>query len=370
MRPTHWMRRALTRSLAAVAAITLTAGLAPAVALADGAIGATYVMSNQTTGNTVLIYDRAADGTITYSHSVATGGTGFGTGGDPLGSQGALTFGAGHLFAVNPGSNDVTMLEPKGGDLVAVDRVSSGGQQPVSVAVQGLLVYVLNAGGTPNISGFFLDPFRNKLVPLPNSQRALPGGATAAPAQISFGADGRTLVVTEKGTNTIDTFRLSPFGYASAGISHASSGLTPFGFSVTRRGYAIVSEAKSGAASSYDLEDNGDLEPVSKSVSSGQKAPCWLVTSRDGRFAFTANAGSGTISSYAIGADGTLTLGSAVDGVLAAPLDMALTADGQFLYVREGTGLVSGFHVQSDGSLVAVNSAGGIPTGAQGIAAR
>jgi len=333
--------------------------------------GAVYVLSNQSTANSVLVYGRDSNGNLTYSSSVPTGGTGAGgTGGDPLASQGSLTLGSGFLFAVNAGSNDVSMFAVKGAELVLLDRAPSGGKMPVSVAVHGFHVYVVNAGGTPNISGFVIDPVGGHLVPLPNSQRPLAGGTLAAPADISFAADGSVLLVSEKGTKLIDTYRVDFHGYASGPISHASSGVTPFGFSVTNRGYAIVSEAGSGAASSYEIDQDADLELVSGSVALGQKAPCWLVTTHDGRYAYTANAGSGTISSLGIAADGVLSLLNPAAGNLAAPLDLAVTGNSHFLYVRQGTGAVSGFRVAPDGSLKLVGSWTGIPAGAQGIAAR
>jgi 6-phosphogluconolactonase len=262
------------------------------------------------------------------------------------------------------------MFAVGGDDLVLLDRKPSGGQMPVSVAVNGFRVYVVNAGGTPNISGFAIDPIGGHLVPLPNSQRPLAGGTLAMPADISFDADGDVLLVSEKGTKLIDTYRLDFRGYASGPISHPSSGVTPFGFSVTNRGYAIVAEAGSGAVSSYEIDRNADLELVSGSVALSQSAPCWLVTTRDGRYAYTANAGSGTISSLGIAPDGALNLLNPAAGTLAAPLDLAMTGNSKFLYVRQGTGAVTGFRLAPDGVLTQIGSWTGVPAGAQGIAAR
>lgn len=75
--------------------------------------GAVYVMSNQPSGNSVLVYTRAANGTLTYAATYQTGGKGAGTGADPLGSQGALMLDSGFLLAVNAGSNDVSLLQSK-----------------------------------------------------------------------------------------------------------------------------------------------------------------------------------------------------------------------------------------------------------------
>ncbi|WP_233809670.1 lactonase family protein [Paraburkholderia sp. HP33-1] len=336
----------------------------------DGPQGAVYVLSNQLSGNSVIVFSRSANGTLTYAATYSTGGKGAGTGSDPLGSQGSLTLDSGFLLAVNAGSNDVSLFAIDGTKLTLLDREPSGGQMPVSVAVKGAIAYVLNAGGTPNISGYFVDAFGKHLVPLPGSQRLLAGGTTAQPAQVRFAPDGDELLVTEKGTQLIDTYSVGFTGYASTATPHASNGVTPFGFSVTARGFAIVSEAGSGSVSSYEVVNGKHLDSISASVHLGQTAPCWLVTTGDGRYAYTANAGSGTISSLQIGADGTLSLLNPAAGTLDAPLDMALSSRSKFLYVREGNGAVSGFRVMPDGTLEPIGAVTGVPSGAQGIAAR
>lgn len=64
--------------------------------------------------------------------------------------------------------------------LKVVGAFPSGGTEPVSIARYKDLVYVLNAGGTPNIAGFELDPDR-RLRMLAGSSRPLAGGAAAGP---------------------------------------------------------------------------------------------------------------------------------------------------------------------------------------------
>jgi 6-phosphogluconolactonase len=377
----NWIRSLTVRSLVAGAAgLALLAGAASAADPGQdspGAVqdspGAVYVLSNQSTANSVLVYRRDSNGSLAYSNSFPTGGTGAGTGSDPLSSQGSLTLGSGLLFAVNAGSNDVLMFAVTGTELVLLDKVPSGGQKPVSVAVNRFYVYVVNAGGTPNISpnisGFLIDTIGGHLVPLRNSQ-PLAGGALAMPGDIHFNADGSPLRQ-RRGNATHRHLSGYFLGYASGPISHHSSGVTPFGFSVTNRGYAIVSEAGSNAASSYEIDENGELKLVSGSVALvGQNAPCWLVTTRDGRYAYTANAGSGTISSLGIAPDGVLSLLNRAAATLAAPLDLAMTGNSKFLYVREGTGAVAGFQVAPDGRLTLIGFWTGLPAGAQGIAAR
>jgi len=337
--------------------------------MAHESAGAVFALTNQSPQNGVMVFDRASNGALTYAATFATGGAGAGTGGDPLGSQGAIVVHGNLLLAVNAGSNDVSLFRINGHQLVLLDTVPSGGQKPVSIATKGQLVYVLNAGGTPNISGFVVDSDEH-LVALPNSQRPLAGGTAAAPAEVHFGNDGESLLVTEKGTQMIDSYQLDVHGYAIGPSGSPANGAVPFGFDLTRRGFAIVSEAGAAAVSSYEVGDDGHLSAIAGPIALGESAPCWLVTSVDGQLAFVANAGSGTISTLHIAPDGSLSLANAAAGSLNAPLDMALSKDGHYLYARDANGSVTGFQVHTDGSLELVTSVSGIPAGAQGIAAR
>jgi DNA-binding beta-propeller fold protein YncE len=379
MSPSNPLRLLAARGALALAVLASFTG----AARADEDHGAVYVLSNQVASNSILVFDRAPDGTLSYEASVPTGGTGTGplaaSGApflDPLGSQGSLVLHDDLLFAVNAGSNEVSLFRLDDRQPVLVDKVASGGLKPVSIAVHGFFAYVLNQGSAttaPNVTGFVIDPVRNRLVPL-GVQSPLAGGNLANPAEVHFSASGDVLIVTEKGTNLIDTYRVGYRGELSQPASIASSGSTPFGFSVTRDDVLVVSDAASGAATSYAIGRTGALAPISGPVSNGgEAAPCWLVTTRDGHYAYEANAGSSTISSFAVSSGGTLTLindaAAAVGGGL---LDLAFDRDGRFLYIRDGSGTVAAYRTHADGSLTAVGTlpSGSLPTGAQGIAAR
>jgi hypothetical protein len=183
------------------------------------------------------------------------------------------------------------------------------------------------------------------------------------------------LVVTEKGTNLIDTFLVDE-GLAQPGLSFASSGTTPFGFAFGRDNIAIVSDAGSGpgtaAVTSYEADEDGNLVVVTPALGDTQTAACWVVVPRNGKFAYTSNTASGTISSYTVSDGGNLALLNVTAASTGSvPIDMALSNNSRFLYVRNaGNGTISGFRIGSDGSLTAVASTTGVPAGAQGIAAR
>jgi 6-phosphogluconolactonase len=306
-----------------------------------------------------------------------------------LDSQGALAlsdgrdrdFGDGgrRLFAVNAGGNSVSEFAAGREGLALLDTVPSGGVDPVSVTVSDGVLYVLNEGDQTspgNISGFRVD--RGGLAPIPNSTRPLSAASVSAP-QISFDRSGEELVVTEEATNLIDTYVVGRDGRARGPQSHPSSGQTPFGFAFTNKDDLIVSEAFGGAAnagalSSYELSPHGALAPISPSVHDDQSAPCWVVTTGNGRLAYTSNTGSGTISAYTVSHHGSLALLAAVAGSTgsgSAPVDIALSREDQFLYALDsGTHAISGFRLSADGTLTPLaDGPTGLPTGATGLLA-
>jgi 6-phosphogluconolactonase (cycloisomerase 2 family) len=284
---------------------------------------------------------------------------------------------------VNAGSDEISVFRIHHHGLVLTDKVPSGGEKPVSIAVHKNLVYVLNAGGSvggsDNIAGFTMT-HSGHLVPLPGSSRPLSTDSTG-PAQISFSPDGWTLVVTEKGTNSIDTFVVDYLGYADGPIVHPSEGETPFGFSFGKHHRLFVSEAfggmaDAGAASSYRLLPGGGLKVIDPSVPTTETATCWLVVSKTGRYAYTTNTGSGTVTGYRIGFFGALHLLDAdgvtgVTGAGSAPIDMSFSRNGRYLYtLNSGNGTLSAFRVAFDGSLDNFQTVPGIPEGANGLASR
>jgi 6-phosphogluconolactonase (cycloisomerase 2 family) len=345
-----------------------------------------YVLTNQV-DNTLAVFNRDAHGELTPAGEFSTGGAGDpvpqGTdpATDPLASQGALILDQGNqfLFAVNAGSNQISVLRVGNTELTLVGVFDSGGVRPISLALHQDLLYVLNEGGTPNITGFTVAE-DGTLTPLAGSTQTLIGDTAADPAQVGFSRDGTLLVVTEKAGNRLDTYTIDENGLPSAPIDNASNGMTPFGFAFNNHDDLIVSEAFGGtpnlsAASSYNASEDGVLSVISGSVPNSQTAACWIVTTNNGKTAFVSNTGSSTISSYQIGvSDGELTLINAVaadTGANSAPIDMALNNSSHFLLVQlGGSQSVACYRVERDGSLTLTDTEGGLPLGAQGIAAK
>ncbi|MFL5736796.1 MAG: lactonase family protein [Actinomycetota bacterium] len=367
-----------SRILAAILGSSLVLsflGVATSGASAANAAGAVYVLTNRTSGNAVLVFPRASDGTLSSPSKFGTGGTGTGAG---LGSQGAIALHGDRLYAASAGSDEITSfaVSNDGLTLTRIRTVASGGDMPISLTVSGSYLYVLNAGGDGNITGF-VGARSGKLYAIRHSTQPL-SGTGVGPAQISFADRGDVLVVTEKNTNLIDTYAVDDNGRATGPETTPSEGTTPFGFA-NRNDRLVVSEAAGGAAgattvSSYALDPGDTPHPVTSALASDQSSACWVAIARHTHYAYVANTGSGTITGLRMRKDDSVSLLDA-SGVTAttgaAPADLAVSNGSGFLYVRAGGGPeIDGYAIQNDGGLSPVGTPSGIPASAVGLASR
>lgn len=337
---------------------------------AERAVGSVYTMTNAPNGNEVAIFDRDGKGRLTLVGTVATGGIGSGGGLDQLASQGSLmlTHNKDWLLAVNAGSNEISVFRVTKDGLELVDKIASGGVFPTSLAVFRDLVYVLNAGGTPNITGFTLN-HKGHLRPIASSTRALPG---LLHSQVGFDPSGEMVLVTDRTNNNLLVYPLGEDDTpATAPVVSPSHGPGPFSFTFSARGRLVVAEVGDNAVSSYHIQDDGALKLLTPSVANGQAATCWIVNV-DGGYAFTANPGAHSLSSYRQPRRGELVLIAGAAGAGTSPIDLAATETGRFLYALDpGFGGVDAFQIGADGSLTNLGPvAAGLPLFAQGIAVR
>ena len=376
MKSIHKLAAVTVSGVAAVAASALPASAAPAHHGPDAA-RAVFAATDAAGGNTIVAYDRTATGGLVQAGSYPTGGSGgtlSGSAVDHLASEGALAYDsdASLLYAVNAGSDTITVFAVHGDRLARRQVIGAGGQFPVSIAIHGNLVYVLNARGGGSVSGFVR--VAGFLVPVPAWHRALglnPDQTpefTSTPGQVGFTPDGSRLVVTTKnGGNTIDVFRVGQAGPSATPAVTSLPGTVPFGFTFDGYGHLVVTEAGPDAVVTFSVARDGGLTQLG-AIATGQAATCW-ITAADGTL-YASNAGSGSESVLRSGADGSLSLlgAAATDR---GTVDATASGDGRYLYVQAGgPGDVDAYRINPDGTLTETGSVT-VPgaAGAEGIVA-
>ena len=383
------MKKFIQLAVTAGAAVGLSAFSAPAVAGAAGFPGGphagtgadhvVFVQTDDTAGNQVVAYDRADDGSLTWANTYDTGGLGGvlnGSAVDHLASQGSLTYDAAHglLYAVNAGSNTVSVFSVSGDRLTLRQVVDSGGTFPVSVTADGTFVYVLNAKVGGSVTGFRLAG--GALHPIQGSTRSLgltiptdTSQFTHTPGQVAFSPDGSQLIVTTKATTSaIDVFAVSSSGRPSAvPVVNAEPGTVPFAVSFDGAGHLVVANAGNNSVATFTLGQNGTVILIN-SVATGQPATCWVAPAQG--FFFASNAGGPSVSGFQVDSAGDLSLLGATN-TDPGTVDASASTGGQYLYVQTGgNGIVDEFLVNANGTLSGIGSvtvAGAV--GGEGIVA-
>ena len=340
---------------------------------------AVFVQTNDPRGNSIDVYDRNSDGMLTFAASYPTGGAGsraIGASSDPLASQDSLVYDRAHrlLFAVNAGSDSVSVFDVDGDRLELNQVVPSGGPFSVSVAVRGNLAYVLDAGLAGFVSGFRIED--GHVEPIEGSTRTLglantnPPFFLSSPAQIGFTPDGKQLLVTTKSNNMVDVFQVQKDGQLSTQPVRNPEAPLPFAFVSGPGRLLVLVNAGNSSVATFTIDPSGTLTPAGAPVSDGQAAACWIVEARG--YQYVSNTGSNDISQYRVRGDGAVALvnATAASGVPGAT-DMTTANGGKFLYVLSGSSsTVYAYRVESDGSLTFIQTVA-VPDGAnmEGIAA-
>jgi hypothetical protein len=327
--------------------------------------GAVFVQTDNTSGNAVVAYQRAADGALTQAGVYSTGGIGGQLSGsvvDHLASQNSLVLdqATNTLYAVNAGSNTVSVFAVRGDRLQLIQTVGSGGTYPVSVAVRGNLVYVLNGLDGGSIQGFL--SLGGRLLPIAAWHRALGLDPTATPqftntpGDIGFIGDGSQLVVTTKANgDDIDVFHIGWTGAPSAAPTvNAEPGAVPFAFTTQGANRIALAEAGANAVATFTVNPDGTVTQIAEAAT-GQAATCWIASAGDGLL-YASNAGSGSLSGYQEGPSGSLTaLGNTSTD--AGTVDASATSDGRFLYAQTGgAGIVDEYAIGQGGALTELGS--------------
>jgi 6-phosphogluconolactonase (cycloisomerase 2 family) len=342
--------------------------------------GFVFSQSNNPGANSVYVFKRnRTTGKLSLYQAIRTGGKGT-AGQQPFGlpvvdSADSIVLSPNHklLFVVNDGDNTVTSFKVGPGGITRSDLVTSGGALPISLAVHKNVLYVLN-GVTGSVMGYHFNA-KGKLTPITKSAQALSvPGPDGVAADIGFTPNGKWLVVTMRylpltnGTSgqngKIDLFPVHKNGSIGKAIDNTAATPTPFGFRFTSNGIMVDTSAGrvnttnnepppipdptqiNGSTQTYSVGSNGKLTPISNAPSGG-RAACWVVITKDNRFAFVTNTlsasppdtgtGKNGLARYSIAKNGALSFLGNVNTGPGTPSDVGLSPDGKYLYMADPT---------------------------------
>lgn len=295
-----------------------------------------YTITNPNGANAIAAYERNTEtGELIFLGTYSTGGRGTGRILDSqsplvINRQGTL------LFAVNPGSDDISVMAiSDDGSLALVgEPVPSRGVEPASLALRDDLLYVANKGDAvdpPSYAGFFV----GSDGALTRVKRRIALAFGDNPTQVLFTPDGGLLIGIRFGSGGLDAFVVRPNGRLRF-RSQLDNQRGPFAavFNPAADEQLLVADARLPGASSYVMSADGSLAPISSVSNRPERAACWVVAHSDGARAWVSNTGTNSLSLYTIGANGSLNLASTHSTAAfgRTPFEIALDSGNRFLY--------------------------------------
>jgi 6-phosphogluconolactonase len=357
------------KSAALLVALSLAGAVQSNAQETNTTSGAVFVMTNSNTRNEILQFVRNPNGSLIQVGETPTGGSGSGGTTDPLGSQNSLllTSDSRFLLAVNAASGTISTFAVFGAFLILTDVQSSGGAFPNAIAQRGNLVYVLNASGNSNVVGFNME--NGHLVRIPNATGYLTTGLSGG-SSLTFSADGKVLLVSERTTGLIDSFPVTADGTLGAATVTSYPRIFDFTTSATN---GLLITVGGPTISSTSVADDAALTTVDTTpIFSGA---CWVVVTPKG-FVYASTGGAGIIDGYSLSKAGVLTpigTGEAASIPGAAILDLAVSSDGHFLFsLNSGNGTIGAWSINQGTGVLTANAGAALPAsnaGYNGIAA-
>jgi 6-phosphogluconolactonase (cycloisomerase 2 family) len=305
--------------------------------------GAVYFLSNPDGLNTVEAFSRnSTTGFVTYLGSFASGGNGTTA---IQGSQAhAVVANGSFLYAVNSGNGSFSTFQlDADGRPTLLATTSSNGTRPVSIAIHGNLLFVLNQGipvgdGGPvngSLVGFSIGA---DAIPVAIPGVTTPFNSEDMPSDVFFTGNGLRLAVMRSGNYSVSTFDVDISGTLS-NQQTISVGSQPVGGAATSRlpwtGFAAVVDDP-GPATVVSFQAQIALTIVSQVGANVDRDPCWATTSVNGQRLWTSNFQPKSLTLYRVGSDSSLVREGNYEPATgdAGPgsLDLDVSADGRFLY--------------------------------------
>ncbi|NJC74014.1 lactonase family protein [Planosporangium thailandense] len=226
------------------------------------------------------------------------------------------------------------------GSLRPLSRQPSGGSAPCHLSVTGDGRYLLCANygsGSVAVFGLADDGALDARTDLVSHHGGGPDPARQeGPHTHEVVADGGEVVAVDLGTDTLYGYRLTPDGALTpTWRTHAGPGIGPRHLVSAPTGLRYVSDELASTVSIYEPAPGGGLrlvhrQPATLTEPTGPNQPSELALSADGRFLYVANRGNDTVVTFAVD-------GAALTGVAETPTGghwpRHFVIDGDLMYV-------------------------------------
>ncbi|MFZ6864205.1 lactonase family protein [Undibacterium sp. Ji67W] len=329
-----------------------------------------YTQTNEQ-ANVIVHMSRNADGSLTLQNRTFTGGVGtngvrFGDATntsvpDSLVGRNSIAVSPDHttLFAVNAGNNTVSTfaIDQVSGDLTLKKVNVTTGVFPTSLAFSNGHLYVSFEGGSEKLQAYnvatdgSLNLIGAYVVPANASNPVLP-------TQVTLSPNGSFVFVSAgTGSNSVVSYAVNPDGTLGSPILNTTGIVSPFAGTFVNNSLYLSTDITDRALAAFSV-NAGNLTPINSPLTSGQAGPCWLAVTPNGQFAYVGN-GSGPISSYVISSNGTLTLKNATEARDSNRVagDSWISPDGKFFYTAYlADDQIIGYSIGSDGTLTKVGN--------------
>jgi hypothetical protein len=363
----------------------------------SSADGYLYVQTNEPK-NSILVYQRHSDGSLSETGKVATGGAGTGpsrplhhntSGADPLVSAGSLITDKAHskLFVVNAADNSVSFFRINDSGMpVLLDTLKTQGKTPNTLAYDDTTrtLFVGHLYGPEHIKSMRVN--NDTLTLLPGGRSVdtdkvtgrILSNITLSPAKNYLvatvladpGSEGKGLKGAKK--QAFLNLKITDGTLPSVGTFQDAGGVEPFTslFLKSGKNMFLTTYAESNTLGLNQLNEMGGVTQLAQAKGDDSAVDgkpleyCWVALSPDEKYAYVASFGTSDITSFSINGK-TLSLAHAGIGRVApandftasagiptsAPVDNWASGDGYFYQIYGAAGQLGAFKMTRDGNL-------------------
>jgi DNA-binding beta-propeller fold protein YncE len=391
-----------TRTALLCATLTIAGSLAAHAAAPENTL---YILDNNGAPgqNAVLGYHRNIDGSLTAlpGSPFLTGGTGFGTTGTtaatalllaPPGPFDGENFMAadpvgGILYVPNGGSDNISALRmaPDG----TLKRVRGSpfaitGNTPVTLGLQGSILIIANNATDPNQLSTGVGPSYITARTDPSGHvtqiASVPLAAGSVPTQATPDGIMPLVITNELGAGTHSEYFLDQFsgqldllltqpGPTLAGNTVPSGTLgidihplAPYEYLNAGNNVSVYSlDQSQGKFTETFVTTVATTNGTAASPTGSGNAPCWLHVSPDGKYAYTGNTGSHSLSVFSLQnpAAPVVVQTLVMRNTNSATFDFEFSPDGRFIYFIEAAGALTGAAATNQVHIVSVSQTTG-----------